>query len=87
MRGRIKYIDIVKGISIICIVLLHFEDGLFPQQLNIFIGSFMISMFYIVSGWIDALHHEHCTPKELIKKTVETTWYTLYIVDNHNSCI
>ena len=68
MRERTQYIDIAKGISIICIVLLHFEDGLFPQQLNTFIGSFMISMFYIVAGWIDALHHEQRTLKELIKK-------------------
>lgn len=68
MRERTKYIDIAKGISIICIVLLHFEDGLFPQHLNTFIGSFMISMFYIVAGWIDALHHEQRTLKELIKK-------------------
>lgn len=57
MKERTKYIDIAKGIAIICIVLLHFEDGLFPQQLNTFISSFMISMFYIVAGWIDALHH------------------------------
>lgn len=68
MKERTKYIDIAKGIAIICIVLLHFEDGLFPRQLNTFIGSFMITMFYVIAGWIDALRHEPRTLKDLIRK-------------------
>lgn len=51
---RKKYIDILKGISILSIMLLHFEDGIFPVSVNVWIGSFMISAFYFVSGWLTA---------------------------------
>lgn len=51
---RERYLDISKGFGIWCIVLLHFENGFFPSRLNIFIGSFMISVFYIIAGIIMA---------------------------------
>ena len=52
-ENRERFLDIAKGIAIICIVLLHVEEGVIPTSLNTFIGSFMISMFYITTGWLD----------------------------------
>lgn len=48
-------IDQLKGLAIVCITLLHFEAGLLPQGINIWIGSFMISAFYFTSGWLMGL--------------------------------
>lgn len=71
---RKEYIDVLKGISIIAIMLLHFEDGIFPTAVNIWIGSFMISAFYFVSGWL-TYGKKPLTDLELIKKR----WKTLGI--------
>jgi hypothetical protein len=65
---RAKYIDIAKGFAILCIVLLHFENGVFPSYVNVFIGSFMISTFYVVSGWIDFQRPTCLTYKERLRK-------------------
>lgn len=47
MQQRLYYLDILKGIAILCIMLLHYEDGVFSPQLNNVIGSFMITAFYV----------------------------------------
>lgn len=65
---RIDYIDVVKGISIICIVLLHFEDGFIPTCINSYIGEFMITAFYLAVGWINAVKDRDISPRELISK-------------------
>lgn len=65
---RERYIDIVKGLSILCIVLLHYENGVFPQSVNTFIGEFMITTFYVTSGWISAMRPKQRTIKEFIIK-------------------
>ncbi len=65
---RERYIDIAKGFAILCIVLLHYENGLFVSEVNTFIGSFMISMFYITSGWLMAMRSNALTTKELVHK-------------------
>lgn len=65
---RERYLDIAKGLAILCIVLLHYENGLFPTEINTFIGSFMISMFYITSGWVMAMRSNVLTTKELVRK-------------------
>ena len=51
--SRLKYVDDLKGVSIIAIMLLHFEDGIFPAAVNVWIGYFMITAFYFASGWIE----------------------------------
>ena len=51
-NNRDHTIDILKGVSIGAIMLLHYEQGIFPDWLNVWIGSFMISAFYFTSGWI-----------------------------------
>lgn len=65
---RERYIDIVKGLSILCIVFLHYEDGVLPQTVNVFIGSFMITAFYVTSGWISAMTPSHLSLRALMKK-------------------
>lgn len=65
---RLYYIDVVKGLSIICIVLLHFEEGLIPLHVNTYIGQYMITAFYVAVGWIDASKCRDITTKDLISK-------------------
>ncbi len=78
---RERYIDIVKGLSILCITLLHYEDGIFPACINVFIGSFMITAFYVTSGWLTAMRPTSYSFKELVKKRwrqlgVPYLWWT-----------
>lgn len=82
---RERYIDIVKGISILCIVLLHYEKKIFPSEVEIFIGSFMISSFYVTSGWVSAMRSRKLTFRELLKKRwrqlgVPYLWWTIIIL-------
>lgn len=82
---RERYIDIVKGLSILCIALLHYENGIFPPCLNTFIGSFMISAFYVTSGWVSAMHPSQRSIKNLIRKRwrqlgIPYLWWTAIIL-------
>lgn len=65
---RQRYIDIVKGLSILCIVLLHYAVGAFPNEINVFVGSFMITAFYVTSGWIDGMNPKMLPLKTFIRK-------------------
>jgi fucose 4-O-acetylase-like acetyltransferase len=65
---RELYIDWVKGLSILCIVLLHFEDGTIPRSLNIFIGQFMVTAFYVTAGWVTAMNPAKLSTKEFLHK-------------------
>lgn len=49
---RLDFLDATKGVAILCITLLHVEDGVFPVWLNTWIGLFMITAFYLTSGWV-----------------------------------
>lgn len=69
---RSDYIDVYKGIAIMCITLLHYEDGIFPTWLSVFIGSFMIAAFYLTSGWLMGLKDKHITTKELARKRLKS---------------
>jgi fucose 4-O-acetylase-like acetyltransferase len=82
---RQNYLDILKGISIISIVLLHFEDGIFPPFLNIAIGTFMIVAFFFVSGWLMDASCKERTVKEHLKKRWKTLcipylWFSLVFI-------
>ena len=81
MNKRFEYIDILKGFAILCITFLHFEAGVLPSWLNVWIGSFMISAFYFASGWMMGLKDETITVKELVRKRwrslgVPYLWFT-----------
>ena len=82
---REKYIDVVKGLSILCITFLHYEQGVMPLNINTFIGSFMITAFYVTSGWVSAMHPSQRTFKELIQKRwkqlgIPYLWWTVIIL-------
>lgn len=82
---REKYIDIVKGLSILCITFLHYEEGILPSCVNVFIGSFMITTFYVTAGWVSAMHPSTRTLKELVRKRwkqlgVPYLWWTIIIL-------
>lgn len=81
MKQRERYIDIAKGFAILCIVLLHYENGIFTTVVNTFIGSFMITMFYLTTGWLFAMNPTQPTLKGLAKKRwkqlgVPYLWWT-----------
>lgn len=78
---RERYIDIVKGLSILCITFLHYEQGVLPSSVNTFIGSFMITTFYVTAGWISAMHPSSRTFKDLVRKRwrqlgIPYVWWT-----------
>lgn len=68
VKDRYDYIDAVKGVAILCIVLMHFEDGVFPVLFNVWTGLFMIAAFYFISGWIMGIKDIQMSPKQLFKK-------------------
>lgn len=82
---RERYVDMVKGLSILCIVFLHYEQGVLPHSINTFIGSFMITAFYVTSGWVSAMNNSERPLKELIKKRwkqlgIPYVWWTIIIL-------
>lgn len=82
---RERYIDLVKGLSILCITFLHYEQGVLPSKVNTFIGSFMITAFYVTSGWVTAMHPTQRTLKDLIRKRwkqlgIPYLWWTAIIL-------
>lgn len=85
MSERKIYIDIVKGLSILAITFLHYEDGVIPPGLNTWIGSWMITAFYFTSGWQTGLSDKNDTIKELIKKRgrslgIPYLWFSFIIL-------
>lgn len=85
MSKRIDYIDAVKGLAILCIVLLHFEADVFPYEVNIWIGLFMISAFFFTSGWLQGINKKNTTVKDLARKRIRQLgipyfWFTVLIL-------
>lgn len=68
VKQRIQFIDALKGLSILCICLLHFENGIFPKWLNEWIGCFMITAFYFTSGWVFGLKSQNWDYKKTFRK-------------------
>ena len=84
-KKRFDYIDATKGVAILCITFLHFEQGVIPDWLNTWIGMFMISAFYVTSGWVTGISNKPITAKELFKKRIRQLgvpylWFSLLIV-------
>ena len=82
---RLDYIDATKGVAILCITFLHFEKGVIPDWLNVWIGMFMISTFYFTSGWVTGISNKAITPKGLIKRRIRQLgtpylWFSLLII-------
>lgn len=84
-KKRLSYIDATKGVAILCITFLHFEKGVIPGWLNVWIGLFMISTFYFTSGWITGTNNKQIKPNELLKKRIKQLgvpylWFSLLII-------
>lgn len=84
-KQRYDYIDATKGVAILCITFLHFEQGVIPGWLNTWIGLFMISAFYVTSGWVTGISNKPTTAKELFKKRIKQLgvpylWFSLLII-------
>ena len=84
-KKRFDYIDATKGVAILCITFLHFEQGVIPAWLNTWIGMFMISAFYVTSGWVTGISNKPITAKELFKKRIRQLgvpylWFSLLII-------
>ena len=80
-----NYIDATKGVAILCITFLHFEKGVIPGWLNTWIGMFMISAFYVTSGWVIGINDKPITARELFKKRIRQLgvpylWFSLLII-------
>ena len=85
MNKRLDYIDATKGVAILCITFLHFEQGVIPNWLNVWIGMFMISAFYVTSGWVTGINNKPITANLLFKKRVRQLgvpylWFSLLII-------
>ena len=85
MSKRLDYIDATKGVAILCITFLHFEQGVIPAWINTWIGMFMISAFYVTSGWVTGISNKPITAKELFKKRIRQLgvpylWFSLLII-------
>lgn len=68
MNTRERYLDIAKGCGILSIVLLHFLPTVWIDSPRTYMGLYMISIFYVVAGWIDAMRTTTVSTKELIKR-------------------
>lgn len=85
MNKRFDYIDATKGVAILCITFLHFEQGVIPNWLNVWIGMFMISAFYVTSGWVTGINDKPITANLLFKKRIRQLgvpylWFSLLII-------
>lgn len=69
---RLTYIDQAKGLGILCITFLHYENGVLPGPVNTFIGSFMISIFYVVAGWVMAMKDQRIPTRELSRRRLRS---------------
>lgn len=68
-QKRDTAIDILKGWSIIAIMLLHYEQGIFSGAVNAWIGSFMVSAFYLTAAWVLALK-----PLPTVREALPKLW-------------
>lgn len=85
MQQRLYYLDILKGIAILCIMLLHYEDGVFSPQLNNVIGSFMITAFYVNTAILYTAKDRKNNIRGLCKKRfhqliIPYLWFSLFII-------
>lgn len=75
----------VKGLCILCITLLHFENGIFSDQFNFWIGSFMVPSFYFISGWLTAMKKRDIPTKDLFHLRLKQLgqpyfWFSILIL-------
>ncbi|MCH5327242.1 MAG: acyltransferase [Duncaniella sp.] len=69
---RLRYLDCAKGLGILCISFLHYENGVLSGPANTFIGTFMITIFYVVTGWLMAMKESRDTTRVLAAKRLRS---------------
>lgn len=84
-KERLEYIDTLKGLSILCIALLHYDSGIIPAWMNTWIGYFMISTFYFTSGWLAGQSDKAIETRILVRKRLHSLgipylWFTIIIL-------
>lgn len=85
MKKRERYLDIAKGCGILSIVLLHFLPVECIGSPRTYMGLYMITIFYVIAGWIDAMRSTTVTTKEFIKRRwkqlgIPYVWWTIIIL-------
>lgn len=55
-KSRVTYLDLAKGVGIILVVLGHMEN--IPGELRIWISSFHMPLFFVISGMLIAMKKE-----------------------------
>lgn len=72
IQKRDKSIDALKGLSILCIVLLHYSNTLLSTWSYVWISRFMITTFYFTSGWLSGISTKEQTITLLYKKRLRS---------------
>lgn len=74
---NLKYIDQIKGISIIAVVMLH--SGLMNQAVTACISAFIMPLFFMTSGML--FHHTQivCKPRGLFYRKRVTSLFVPYV--------
>lgn len=86
MNGkRLGYVDAMKGLSILCIMLLHFEDGVFPEVVNAFVGAFMVTAFYVTTGVVYVQKGTNASVSMVARKRIRQllvpyVWFSVLIL-------
>ena len=80
LHKRIEYVDILKGIGIICVLLGHNlvvqDDGQLPEIMRYIIYSFHMPLFFFLSGYVFSTKVNWTN---FIKKKIKTIVVPMYI--------
>lgn len=68
VTGRLGYLDALKGFAMIIIVTVHTEITLIPEWVNLWMTSFFVDAFYIVTGWIYATKSKEFSVSGTVRK-------------------
>ena len=82
-KFRLHYIDILKGIGIIFVIIGHMSTY-FPASLRIYLYSFHMPLFFFISGFVYKKEYEQMSYKKYIsKRASELVWpyFTLSIIN------
>lgn len=64
-KQRVDYLDVARGIALICIILGHFQSG----ELNRVVYTFHVPLFFIITGYFI---NEKSSVKEFVKRKART---------------
>ena len=80
MKKRIEYIDILKGLGIVCVLLGHNlviqKNGLLPEMIRYIIYSFHMPLFFFLSGYVFSAREK---TSFFLKKKIRTIVVPMYV--------